>query len=58
MTVFTSAQEIELKKYLTHMDTIFFGLTRSDFLKLAYDFVEANQIKHPFKNGKAGGLAS
>ncbi|KAK9674867.1 hypothetical protein QE152_g40794 [Popillia japonica] len=52
--VSTNAEEIELKNYLIYMDTLIFGLTRDDFLKLSFDYSQANQIKHPFKNGRAG----
>ena len=52
--VFSKEMEIELKEYLTTMDTLFYGLSRSEFLKLAYEFAEANGISHPFKEGKAG----
>ncbi|XP_018377993.1 PREDICTED: uncharacterized protein LOC108770778 [Trachymyrmex cornetzi] len=40
--------------YLKEMDTLFFGLTRIDFLELVYNFAKANNIQNPFKNGKAG----
>lgn len=52
--VFTSDQESELVSYLKYMDSLFYGLTRSEFLTLAYDYAESNKIPHPFKDGKAG----
>lgn len=52
--VFTREQEEDLCKYLKELDSLFFGVTRVDFLKLAYDYATKNNINHPFKNGLAG----
>ncbi|XP_045542072.1 MFS-type transporter clz9-like [Papilio machaon] len=52
--VFTPQQEEELLEYVFHMDNIFFGLTKEDFLHLIFQYAEANNIPNPFKNGTAG----
>lgn len=52
--VFSSHQENELISYLKHMDSIFYGLSRKEFLKLVFDYAETNNIEHLFKNGSAG----
>ena len=52
--VFTKDQEDALCNYLKMLDNLFFGLTRADFLQLAYDFATQNRIENPFKNGQAG----
>lgn len=53
-TVFALQQEEELLEYVFHMDNLFFGLTKEDFLQLVFQYAEANNIPHPFKNGTAG----
>lgn len=53
-TVFTPEQEIELIEYLFHMDALFYGLSKTEFLKLVYEYAEINDIAHPFKNEIAG----
>ena len=35
------------------MDSVFYGLTRKESKKLAYDFAERNKVPHPFQNGAA-----
>jgi len=35
------------------MDSLFYGLTRKDFKKLAYDFAEKNKVPHSCQNGAA-----
>ncbi|KAK2574840.1 hypothetical protein KPH14_012945, partial [Odynerus spinipes] len=52
--VFNEEQEKQLCNYLKELDNLFFGLTRKDFLQLAYNFAVKNKINHPFKNGMAG----
>lgn len=52
--VFTKVQELELKEYLLKMDSVFFGLTKKEFLELVFEFAEANKIPHPFKKLSAG----
>lgn len=52
--VFSPEQEGELCAYLKKLDSLFFGLTRSDFLELVFHYASKNNISHPFKNGKAG----
>ncbi|KAJ8706956.1 hypothetical protein PYW08_011090 [Mythimna loreyi] len=54
ITVFNENQEKELLEYVFHMDSLFFGLTKIDFLKLVYQYAEINHIPHPFKNNTAG----
>lgn len=49
-TVFSATQELELVEYLFHMDNLFFGLTKKEFLQLVYQYAEKNNITHPFKN--------
>lgn len=51
---FTKDQEDKLCNYLKELDSLFFGLTCADCLQLVYDFATQNNIKNPFKNGKAG----
>lgn len=52
--VFTEQQETELLEYVFHMDNLFYGLTRQEFCSLVYQYAEANNIPHPFKNNTAG----
>lgn len=52
--VFTPEQEEDLCAYLKKLDSLFFGLTRSEFLDLVFEYARKNNITHPFKNGKAG----
>ncbi|XP_047033976.1 uncharacterized protein LOC124640306 [Helicoverpa zea] len=53
-TVFTKSQEDELLEYVFHMDSLYFGLTKSEFLKLVFQYAEINNIPHTFKNETAG----
>jgi hypothetical protein len=50
-TVFNKKQEKQLVGYVQFMDSLFYGLTRKEFKKLAYDFAERNKVPHPFQNG-------
>lgn len=52
--VFSPEQEEELCLYIKKLDSLFFGISRSEFLELVYDYATRNHISHPFKNGKAG----
>jgi hypothetical protein len=54
VTVFSADQESELLEYIFHMDNLFYGLSKQEFLELVYNYAEINKIKHPFKNGAAG----
>jgi hypothetical protein len=36
------------------MDSLFYGLTRAEFEKVAHDFAQKNAILHPFQTGAAG----
>ncbi|KOB68203.1 Uncharacterized protein OBRU01_12047 [Operophtera brumata] len=53
-TVFTPEQEMELIEYVFHMDALFYGLSKTEFLELVYQYAEMNGILHPFKNDTAG----
>ena len=52
--IFSSKQEQELAAYLKDLDSVFLGLTRTEFLQLVFQYAEKNGIKHPFCNGSAG----
>ena len=52
--MFTPHQEEGVLEYLFHMDNLFFGLTKEDFLQLMFQYAESNHIPHPFKNETAG----
>lgn len=52
--VFNDVQENELLEYVFQVDDLFYGLTKTEFLKLAYQYAEKNNIVHPFKDGIAG----
>lgn len=51
--MFNDAQEFELLEYVFHVDDLFYGLTKTEFLKLVYQNAESNNIVNPFKNGCA-----
>lgn len=53
-TVFSEEQELELLNYVFEMDSVFYGLSKEEFLKLVFQYAEKNRISHPFKNGIAG----
>ncbi|KAJ8889281.1 hypothetical protein PR048_008779 [Dryococelus australis] len=56
-TIFIEEQEMEPVEYLKVMDSMFYGLTRREFMGLAYDFAQKNNIAHPLnwdKNRSAG----
>lgn len=54
-TVLPPKLEEELVKYCLVMESSFFGLTRRDLRRMAYQLAERNGIKHPFvKNNMAG----
>lgn len=44
---FNEEMEDKLVKFLRLMDNLFFGLTKLETRKLAYDFAERNNIDHP-----------
>ena len=52
--VFTHEQEQNLVKYCLDMVSRLFGLTGKQLRQLAYDYAEANNIKHKFSNKIAG----
>ena len=55
-TVLSKEQEDQLVKYVTDMDTVFFGLTINDIQRIVFQFVVKNNISHPFNlvTGLAG----
>ena len=46
--------EEELVVYLLQMEKTFYGLTRNDVRKIAFELAERNNIEHPFTDGMAG----
>lgn len=46
--------EESLVSYLLVMESKFYGLTRQDVRKMAYQLAVRNNIEHPFKNNTAG----
>jgi len=54
VTVFSPEQETELLEYVFHMDALFYGLSKKEFLELVFNYAEINNIPHQFKNGTAG----
>ena len=46
--------EKELVEYLVVMESKFYGLTRQDVRRIAFELCERNGIKHPFTDGLAG----
>ena len=55
-TVFTAAQEAELKDYIVACTDRFYGLSREEARKLAADFAQANRVRIP-RGWTASGLA-
>ncbi|XP_049881876.1 uncharacterized protein LOC126377877 isoform X2 [Pectinophora gossypiella] len=53
-TVFSAEQELELLNYVFEMDSVFYGLSKEEFLRLVFQYAEKNHISHPFKDGTAG----
>lgn len=54
-TVLPPELEEQLREYCLVMESTFFGLTRRDLRRMAYQLAERNGIKHPFvKNNMAG----
>lgn len=51
-TIFTIQQETDLCNYLKKMDSLFFGLSRQDFKRLAFDFAKKNKIQYPLSWNK------
>ena len=45
--IFTEDQEIEMVTYLQDMDAVFFGLTRDDFMRLAFEYAKCNNLQYP-----------
>lgn len=53
-SVFSEKQEQELLDYIFQMDSVFYGLSKEEFLLLVFQYAEKNRIPHPFKDGTAG----
>ena len=53
-TVLTDEEEDRLATYLVEMADMGFGLSRDTVVELAFTIVEKSQIKHPFRDGRAG----
>lgn len=49
-TVFSKDQEEELVNHILMMESRLFGLTLTDFRKLAYELAVKNKLKHKFSN--------
>ena len=44
--------ELKLVDYIQHLDNIFFGVTRKQFMALAFEFAEKNNLEHRFNREK------
>jgi hypothetical protein len=53
-TVLGEEEEDRLANYLIQMSEMGFGLSRDTVMRLAYNIVERDKRKHPFKDEKAG----
>ena len=54
-TVLNSELEETLVRYILEMEVKFYGLTRKDIKRMAFNLAEINGINHPFGNTKAAG---
>ena len=54
-TVLNSELEETLVRYILEMEAKFYGLTRKDIKRMAFNLAERNGINHPFGNTKAAG---
>lgn len=52
--VFSDEEERQLASYVLKVDSMFYGLTRKEFLTLAGHFAKAKNKKNVFKRGVAG----
>lgn len=50
--IMSTAMEAELVHYLLIMEQKFYGLTRNDVRRLAYQLCERNGVDHPFAGGR------
>ena len=56
-TVFSATFELELVDYVKHMASIFYGITKSELRRLAYELAEAKGVQHNFdRNSKVAGM--
>lgn len=53
--VLSKAIEESLVDYLLVLDRNFFGMTRSDLRRMAYQLAVANELNHPFNDGESAG---
>ena len=51
-STFNTELEVELRKYLITMETMFFGSMWKDLQCLAYQLAEQNHMKHNFSHSK------
>ena len=47
-TVFSTEMEEELVQHVLKLETMFFGISRSELMSLAYQLAEANDVQHVF----------
>lgn len=52
--MFTVAEEDELVKHLKNLDSLFYGLTKTEFMQLAGEFAKRKNKQTPFNNNTAG----
>lgn len=51
-TIFSPEQEVELVEHVIQLAKVFFGITPLKLRKLAFDYAEANGIKHNFNRDR------
>lgn len=51
-TIFSKEQEQELVQHLLTLENRFYGISRKDIQKLAFELAEKNSIMHPFNKSK------
>ncbi|KAI4460383.1 hypothetical protein MML48_5g00014519 [Holotrichia oblita] len=56
-SIMSTEMEDELVHYLLLMEQKFYGLTRNDVRRLAYELCERNGVDHPFTGGGVAGRA-
>ena len=54
--VLSESQEEELKKYITNMEKVFYGLTIMDIRVLVFEYCKRNEIDNPFSKETKLGL--
>ncbi|XP_013194640.2 uncharacterized protein LOC106138133 [Amyelois transitella] len=53
-SIFTNDEELELVQHLKSLDSLFYGLTKSEFLRLVGEFAKRKNKQTTFKNNTAG----